>query len=124
VNFRDLTKAQRRSIRDLAALAHERELSAELGLLEAAFRRWRERELEPLELNELIHAFHQGPSRKLYVAYTDSEPVLPVAFAIARGILAEAEVPEHVREFIAPSVAFARDHLADASSGDDPDAPS
>jgi hypothetical protein len=117
VNFRDLTKAQRRAIQELAALAHERELSTELSMLEAGFQRWRARELDPHQLNDLIHAFHQGPSRRLFVIYTDSAPLIAVGAAIARGIIAESEVPEHVREPLAPAVSFAREQID--SDGDD-----
>jgi len=38
---RDLTKAQRRRIRELAGIAYDRELSRELTDLEQEFARWR-----------------------------------------------------------------------------------
>lgn len=123
VEFRDLSKSQRRAIRDLAGLAHDRELSTELSALEAAFGRWRANELDPHELNNLIHAFHQGPSRKLFVIYTDSIPVLAVASAVVRGIIDESEVPEHVRDFVARAVSVARAHIALEHDGDADDAP-
>ena len=122
VDFRDLTKSQRRAIRDLAALAHTRELSAELTRLESAFARWRASEIDPHELSNLIHAFHQGSSRKLFVAYSDSAPTLPVASAIARGIISESEVPEHVRDFLGPAISFFHNHIGSDSDVDDSDA--
>jgi len=64
--FRDMTKAQRRRLGQLAAIAHERELAVELAKVEAEFLRWRSGEIDVHELNDSIHAFHQGPSRKLY----------------------------------------------------------
>jgi hypothetical protein len=42
-----LTKGQRRAIAELAGIAHERELSAELAKLEADFERWRAGEIDP-----------------------------------------------------------------------------
>lgn len=118
MNLRDLTKSQRRSIRELAVLAHERELSAELGRLETAFKRWRAHELSPHELNELIHAFHHGPSRRLFAAYTGAVPVMAIGSAIARGIVAESEVPEHIRDVLAPVVSVAREQIASDDDGD------
>jgi len=106
--FRDLTKSQRRAIRELAALAHDRELLVELAKLHDAFARWRSGELDPHELNDIIHAFHQGPSRKLFSHYTDSDPIIPVAAAIVRGVLSEAEVPEGVLPALSSTIAFFR----------------
>ena len=85
--FRDLSKLVRRSIRDLAAVAHDRELDAELRRLDDLFSQWRNGQLSPHELNDAIHQFHDGPSRHLWKIYTDSDPSLAVASAIARGVL-------------------------------------
>lgn len=115
--FRDLTKAQRRALRELAGLAHDRELSRELTQLEAAFAQWRAGKLDPHELNGLIHAFHQGPSRRLFMLYTDSNKVMPVAAAVARGVIAESEVPEALAQVLAPSIAFHREAVGET---DDP----
>jgi hypothetical protein len=109
MHTRDLSKSQRRKIRELSALAHDRELSAELGKLEEAFRRWRSGELDPHQLNDLIHAFHQGPSRKLFSRYADSDSTLPVAAAVAHGIIADTEVPEDVLSVLHSDIAFLRD---------------
>jgi hypothetical protein len=108
--FRDLPKSQRRALRELAGLAHDRELSAELTKLEAAFARWRAGEIDPHELNDIIHTFHQGPSRKLFSHYTDSDPIVPVAAAVLHGILAEAEVPEQLLSLLTSHIAFFREH--------------
>src|SRR5262245_54222916 len=83
--------------------------------------RWRRGELDPHELNDQIHAFHQGASRKLFSRYTDSEPTWAVAGAIARGILADSDVPDGVREFLTPALSFARDQLTAESEADEPD---
>ena len=85
--FRDLSKSLRRNIRDLAAVAHNRELGAELRRLDDLFSQWRNGQLGAHELNEAIHHFHDGPSRHLWKIYTDSDPSLAVASAIARGVL-------------------------------------
>ena len=43
----ELTKAQRRRLRELGGMAYQRELSAELSNLESEFRRWRAFEIDP-----------------------------------------------------------------------------
>ena len=109
----NLTKGQRRAIAELAGIAHERELSAELAKLEADFKRWRAGELDPHDLNDRIHAFHQGPSRELWSRYTNSDKRYPVAFAIASGVLAESEVRVEILELLRSQIWFFRDQLTD-----------
>lgn len=92
MNPKDLTKSQRRRMSDLAHLAYQRELEIELAKLEAEFQRWRAGSLSPHELSELIHAFHQGPSRELFATYDRKFHRFAVANALLRGVLTEAEV--------------------------------
>lgn len=103
--FRDLPKFIRQNIRDLAAVAHERELGAELRRLDELFSQWRNGQLGPQELNDAIHHFHDGPSRHLWKIYTDSDPSLAVASAIARGVLREQEIPLQAAEELRVMVA-------------------
>jgi hypothetical protein len=107
--YRELTKAQRRILRDLAGLAYERELGAELTLLESSFAAWRAGLIDAFELEGRIHRFHQGPARKLFTKYDDTDPLLAVAAARSSGLIAETEVPEAVRPALAPMLAFIRD---------------
>jgi len=85
-------KEQRRRLRDLAALAYERELSRELSDLEAEFSRWRSGETNAFDLSKAIHAFHQGPARELFSRYGRSSEELVVAQAIHGGIISRDEV--------------------------------
>lgn len=89
---KDLTKSQRRRMSELADLAYQRDLNAELAKLDAEFQRWRNAELSPHELSDLIHAFHQGPSRELFSKYDRRLREFAVADALRRSILTEAEV--------------------------------
>jgi hypothetical protein len=104
---KDLTKAQRRRLTELAALAYQRELDAELGKLEAEFRRWRSGELSPHELSDLIHAFHNGPSRELFSRYDRKFRDLAVAGAVRRGVLSEVEVGPEILSLLAPRLSLA-----------------
>jgi hypothetical protein len=98
---KDLTKSQRRRLSELAALAYQRELDAELGKLETEFRRWRSGELSPHELSDLIHAFHNGPSRELFSRYDRRFRDFAVVDAVRRGVLSEAEVGSEILSLLA-----------------------
>jgi hypothetical protein len=81
----DLTKPQRRRIRELAGIAHDRELAMALTALDGEFARWRSGAISVCELSDSIHEFHRGPHRDLYTRYTLGDPELAVAAAIAGG---------------------------------------
>jgi hypothetical protein len=87
------SKAARRKLRELAGVAYARELGAELVKLEAEFSRWRGGEIDPFELSDRIHRFHEGKSQQLFVFYDGRNARVSVARAIAEGILERAEVP-------------------------------
>ena len=105
----EFTKAHRKRLRELGALAYERDLAAELVELEAAFRRWRAQELDAFELSDLIHRFHQGPSRELFSKYNRANINFAVASAIHRGLVTEAEAGSEVVELLGPHLAFLRE---------------
>ena len=106
--FRDMTKSQRRRLRELATQAYERELAAELAGLEQTFARWRGGELTVFEVEAAVHRFHQGPARELFKRY-DMAPDWPVAAAIVHGILKEDEVPPEIRDLLRVNVDFLRE---------------
>jgi hypothetical protein len=105
----DPKKLKRRSVRELAALAHERELARELGAVELEFSRWRRGEIDAHELREIIHAFHNGPSRRLYSLYNGDLLEMVVGAAIARGVLIEEEVSPEMLEVLRRHIDFARE---------------
>jgi hypothetical protein len=102
----DLTKEQKRRIRALTGLAYERELGRELALVEVEFSRWRHGEIDPYELGQVIHKFHDGVARDLYSTYTSSYPELTLGSAIARGILSPDEVPPDIRHALEGHFSF------------------
>ena len=106
----DLSKGLRKAIRELAALAHDRELSAELRKLETAFQDWHEGKIDAFEVEQAIHRFYNGSARELFNRYS-AGAVLDhaVAGAILRGTIQEAEIPEPARNHLARLVAVFRD---------------
>lgn len=101
----DLTKAQKRELRRIVALAYERELTAALASLEEQFRRWRAGELGPHDLGEAINAFHQGPSRTLWSRYNEGHGYLAAVAAVATGVVAQHEVAADLMEILKPRLA-------------------
>ena len=88
----NLTKGQRRQLRELGGIAYERDLSEHLAALESEFRRWRAGEIDAFALAEAIHQFHQRPARELFSKYETSHLDFAVANAIRRGVLRPEEV--------------------------------
>jgi hypothetical protein len=86
------TKAQKREIRRLVGLAHERELSTAAEELLREFECWRRGGIDVFVLNEQIHKFHNGISRVLYNRYVGGELEWSVVGAIARGVVKESEI--------------------------------
>ena len=87
-------KKKRAYFRELAALAHERELSTALQSLQAEFERWQQGQIDCFELNQFVHEFHHGKSRKLYSLYDMADLEIVVPGAIYRGIITEEELIE------------------------------
>jgi N-formylglutamate amidohydrolase len=115
----DLTKSQKRRIRELAGTAYDRELSRELTALEDQFGRWRRGEIDSHELSAHIHRYHQGPNRHLFLMYTGSHPDLVVASAIARGILTKEEATTEVVDLLRGSIAYAGEEMRAGASQDE-----
>ena len=81
-----------KTLRKLAGLAYERELTQELEAVARQFDRWREGGISCWDLSDLIHEFHDGVSRELFKHYNYAAPEVTVARAVSADILAEDEV--------------------------------
>ena len=99
-------KRIKRLPREFAAKAHEEESRRALAPLAHAFERWSRGEADSFELSDLVHAFHQGASRDLFVRYTRSPHDATVAYGIATGIINRQEVPEDLLEHLALALEF------------------
>lgn len=113
MSSRDLTKAEKRKLRALAEEAYARELDNALRDLDSGFADWRHKHITGFQLSDLIHEFHQGPSRELYSDYTRLDPGLLVARAVARRLLRDDEVPESLRVALASLISYCRDSYQD-----------
>jgi len=102
--YDDLPKALKREIRELAGVVHERLLAAELRKLDGEFARWRTGEMDAFELSTLVHKFHEGPPRELWLKFNTHdvrELGWWVSAALADRTMREDEVSVEVRQFLA-----------------------
>ena len=106
--MKEPTKAARKHFRELAALAHERELGKVLDELFSEFDRWKKGEINAFELNERIHQYHQGISRKLWGIHVDGDPMILAARAILEGILQREDVDERFLPDLEPTIDYFR----------------
>lgn len=107
--MRDLPKAARKAIRESASLAYERELSIELSKLRGKFDEWHRDAIDAFELEQAIHAFHNGAARELFNRYSSGAMLdHAVAGAVIRGAVQENELPAVAREHILRLVALFR----------------
>ena len=107
-------KRIKRLLREFAAKAHEEELRRALTPLANAFERWSRGEVDSFELSDLIHAFHQGPSRDLFVRYTSRPHDPAVTYAIATGIIDRRDLPDELLEHLARALEHAPAEVLEA----------
>ena len=102
----DVPKRIKRLLREYSAAAHEEELRRALLPISEAFGRWASAELGSGELSEIIHRFHEGPARELWVRYNTPHLEIPVAFAITTGVLGRETIPAELLEHLAGALRF------------------
>lgn len=100
------SRSERKVARRIAAVAYERELTQELAKLHDQFDRWRQGQLSAFDLSNVIHEFHNGAARDLFVVYNRLQPTHAVARAVALGIVLRAEVPPELLASLAGAIEF------------------
>ena len=108
----DTPKRIKRLLREYAAAAHEEELRRALLPISEAFGRWERRELGSGDLSEIIHRFHQGPARELWVRYNAPHLEMVVAFAITTGVLGRDTIPAELLEHLVRAMRFYEEEQA------------
>lgn len=103
------TKTQKKKLRELAGIANERELDLELEILYHHFENWRNKKKSSFELSDLIHKFHQGPSREIWKMYTYSDPDTAVSRAVALGLLKKEDIPKNLLDILNSKIGFFAD---------------
>ena|SRR5713101_8502359 len=91
------TKAEKKTLRNLAGEAYARELHQALQDLASLFTDWRAKRIDSFALADAIHQFHEGPAQELWSRYQGLPPDLAVRLALDGGILRTADVPVSLR---------------------------
>ena len=102
----DTPKRIKRLLREHAGEAHDEELRRALTPVAEAFKRWELGDLGSGDLSDIIHRFHQGPARELFVRYNTPHLELAVAHAITGGILDRQTIPAELLDHLAGALAF------------------
>jgi hypothetical protein len=108
-----IPETSRKQLNELAQIAYERETTHFLNELADKFDHWKKKEINSAELNEFIHNFYHGTSKRLYSIYhyLDSDGI--VARALAFGFLSENEVSEELKSTIQNMITFYKEHDMD-----------
>lgn len=93
----ELTKKQKKHIREIAGVAYEREMATALDKLLTAFQEWKNGAANPFDVSKAIHEFHNGTARDLYKRYVMGDPDMAVMLALACGALRIEELNEDCR---------------------------
>ena len=97
----DLTKSQKKHLRQLAGQCYEREMSLALEALYKDFEKWKKSEISPWDLNDKIHVHHDKTARELWKTYEQmNDPSFAVSMAVAKGIIQIEDVQENCRELV------------------------
>ncbi len=93
-------KSVRRELRSLATIAYERELDSTLEDLYLSFEKWKNKQIDCFELNELIHEFHQKKSTELWKIYNQTDNDFIVDRAVRLGVLQQGEISAETAEAV------------------------
>lgn len=110
--MKEYRKETRKKFKELANLAWQRELDRHIASLAERFDEWRKKKIDCFQLNELIHKFHDGPSREVWKKHNNLDADVIVTMAVASGILKKEEIPQDILQYIEKQVEFCRqEHL-------------
>jgi len=111
----DLSKSQKRKLRELAIQAYENELKTELEGLFKKFKEWEKNKISSGELSHLIHEYDRGPSKNMFSYYNNIDPQVVVARAVAYNLLTEDEIPQDILSILSNSIEFYRNEKNESS---------
>ena len=92
----DLTKSQKRAVRELLGDAHEAEIASALVKVEQAIKEWRGGHILPSDVSERIHEFHKE-SQEIYKRYNFLPPLFALARAVILGFIEPARIPAELQ---------------------------
>ena len=102
----ETSKKMKALLRQHAGRAWEAEMKAALGGLAAKFEEWRAGSMSSADLHAAIHEYHDGIGREIWKRFATNNPTMPLAHAVAIGLVTMESLPAEVQEHIAPLVEF------------------
>ena len=81
-------------------------MQAALGVLAARFDEWKVGTISSADLHAAIHEYHNGIGRDIWKRFSTNNPKMPLAHAVAVGLIARESLSAEVLEHIAPMVEF------------------
>jgi len=92
----NLSKTQKRIVRELLGDAHEAEIAKALLDVETAIQEWRGGKILPSQVSDRIHAFHTE-RQQIFKTYNHLDPMLALARAVLYEFVPLDRVPEDLR---------------------------
>jgi len=108
----ELSKQQKKQLRQIASLAHERELGKVLARLGSEFDRWEQGKLSARALHDRIHELDRGALKQIWARYQSLPAETVVAQGIAEGFLQESEVPAEILDHLRKQIQFFTDEIS------------
>jgi hypothetical protein len=99
-----LSKKLKAALREHTARVWEAEMGAALRALAAKFDERKAGGLSTADLNAAVHEHHDGVSREIWKRFNAKDQRIPLAHAVATGVIREESLPPEVLEHIASMV--------------------
>ena len=93
-------KKMRQKLRELSSLAYDRELNQKLDELYLKFQRWKNGEIDSLQLHDLIHEYHNRDGKEIWKIYNQADTDFIVTRAWRLNILIDDEIPADVKDVL------------------------
>ena len=93
-------KKMRQKLRELSSLAYDRELNQKLDELYLKFQRWKNGEIDSLQLHDLIHEYHNRDVKEIWKIYNQTDTDFIVTRAWRLNILIDDEIPADVKDVL------------------------
>jgi hypothetical protein len=81
-------------------------MKAALEDLAAKFDTWKAGRISSADLDAAIHRHHDGIAREIWRRFSTNDAKVPLAHAVAVGLVTKESLPAEVLEHIAPMVEF------------------
>ena len=105
----EFSKPHKQRLRELSARAHELALKESLNSLALKFDEWRAGKITSLKLNQLLHEYEYGESRRLWSFFNTKRHDMIIAHGFVHGLLTEAEIGVDLIKELDSAIQFYRD---------------